>query len=105
MASKINSDSVVLIKQDKADVDEFEACGGRAKLEKACEKAGATVLTRLTNKVTHVLMSDAFETTLAVRGDNKGEPRNAKWIEDAPGKGSKDMDMISEKDIKKILAL
>jgi len=66
MVAKIDGDSIVLIKQDKPDNDEFTSIGGRAKLEKAVAKAGGTLLSKLTKNVTHILMSDEFENAKVV---------------------------------------
>ena len=89
--------------QNKADEDEFTSFGGRAKLEKAIEKTGAKIITRLTNTVTHILMSDEFENTTNKSGVNKGETKHAEWIKDAPGKAADDCELVSENEIKKHL--
>jgi hypothetical protein len=57
----------VLFKMEKPDADEFSSIGGLEKLQNAVEKAGAKVISRLTNKVTHILMSDEFEAALFIK--------------------------------------
>ena len=93
-----------VLAQDKNDVDEFSSVGGREKLQASIEKLGAKVIARLTNTVTHIIVSDEFEQAKFVKGDKAGEPKNGEWISEAPAKGSAEgCDVISEKDIKKVL--
>ena len=73
MVNKINADSVVLIKSNKSDDDEFGKVGGISKLEKAIAAAGAEQVSATQKKVTHVLMSGLFESDTFSKGPNKGE--------------------------------
>ena len=73
MVNKINADSVVLIKSNKSDDDEFGKIGGISKLEKAIAAAGAEQVSATQKKVTHVLMSGLFESDTFSKGPNKGE--------------------------------
>ena len=64
---------------------------------------GATIQEgRLSDKVTHVLMSEEFTTAEFVKGDNKGTLKHAEWIDKALS-SHPDAEHVTEHALKKLI--